>query len=85
MPVHQSRLICLEVVRLLRKEREGRGLSKYALANMSGVSQQMLGYMEKEMRNPTLETLLKIAYALEIDLGAFIQRAEKNIPRRPKK
>ena len=34
------------IVRLLRDERERRGLSKYAVEQRSGISQQMIGYVE---------------------------------------
>ena len=85
MPLERNRLGCLEVIRFLREERERRSLSKYALSDLSGVSQPMIGYIERDLRNPTLEILLKIANALEVDLGAVIQRAEKNIPKRSRK
>lgn len=84
MAVDQSRLVCLEVFRLLRQERERRGLSKYALANASGVSQQMIAYIESEERNPTLEILLRLARALEVDLGILIQKAERSVARSKK-
>lgn len=46
------------------------------LATRAGLSQQMVSYVEREMRNPTLETLLRMATALEIDLGILITRAQ---------
>ena len=45
------------------------------LAARAGLSQQMVSYVEREMRNPTLETLLRMATALETDLGELITRA----------
>jgi transcriptional regulator with XRE-family HTH domain len=47
------------------------------VAERAGLSQQMVSYVEREMRNPTLETLLRIAAAIKIDLSAVIQRAQK--------
>jgi len=37
----------------------------------------MVSYVEREMRNPTLETLLRIATALEIDLAKVLVAAQK--------
>ncbi len=65
----------MEIVRLLREERERLGVSRYAVAAKSGLSQQMIGYVEREMRNPTLETVLRIADALQVDLSAIIRKA----------
>ena len=47
-----------------------------ALAAMAGLSQQMVSYVERGTRNPTLETLLRITQALGIPLGRMITKAE---------
>jgi transcriptional regulator with XRE-family HTH domain len=47
------------------------------VAERAGLSQQMVSYVEREMRNPTLETLLRIAAAMKIDLPTVIQNAQK--------
>lgn len=70
--------ICSRVARLLRQEREKRGLSMNMVAERAGLSQQMVSYVEREMRNPTLETLLRIAAALEVDLAEVIKAAHKH-------
>lgn len=64
-----------EIVRLLRKERERRKLSKYAVARRSGVSQSMLSLVERGLRNPTLELLLRVADGIGVDLDALIKKA----------
>lgn len=69
--------ICSHVVRLLREERERQNLSMTGLAERAGLSQQSVSYMEREMRVPNLDTLLRIAEVLKIDLGALIQQATK--------
>jgi transcriptional regulator with XRE-family HTH domain len=69
--------VCSRVARILRQEREKRGLSMNLVAERAGLSQQMVSYVEREMRNPTLETLLRIAAALEIDLAKILQTAQK--------
>ena len=78
--------VCSRVARILRQEREKRGLSMNLVAERAGLSQQMVSYVEREMRNPTLETLLRIAAAMEVDfldiLGRSIVDARKVAPKR---
>ena len=62
---------------LLRQERERRGVSMTRLAEMSGLSQGMISLVEHEHRNPSLDTLLRICIALEIDLSKVLSRAER--------
>jgi transcriptional regulator with XRE-family HTH domain len=47
------------------------------VAQRAGLSQQMVSYVEREMRNPTLETLLRIAAALEVDLSDVLRAAQQ--------
>lgn len=76
MPTGKSqRAICVEVIRLLKEERERKGLSKYTVATRSGVSQQMISYVERGMRNPTLELVLRIADAVDVKLETLIKKA----------
>lgn len=69
--------VCARVARILKQEREGRGLSMNVVAQRAGLSQQMVSYVERGMRNPTLETLLRIAAAVETDLVDVLRRASK--------
>ncbi len=69
--------ICSEVAKLLKAQRERRQLSMTALAAKAGLSQQMISYVERGVRNPTLDTLLRITQALDVPLGAIIAKAEK--------
>jgi len=70
---------CERILRLLKAERERRGLSKYAIAQDSGLSQPSIGYIEKGMRIPSLETTLRLAKAMNVDLAKIIKRAQKEI------
>jgi transcriptional regulator with XRE-family HTH domain len=69
--------VCSRVAGILRQEREKRGLSMNRVAERAGLSQQMVSYVERGMRNPTLETLLRIAAAMEMDLAEILGRAIK--------
>lgn len=76
-PEKTRQAICFHVARILREERVKRHLSMTALAARAGLSQQMVSYVEREMRNPSLETLLRITGVLEIHLDDVICRARK--------
>ena len=65
------------VARILREERERQGLSMTVLAERSGLSQAMISLFERAHRNPSLETLIRIAHVLQVDLSVVIRRAYK--------
>ena len=69
------RSVSLEVVRLLRTERIRREISLNRLAEKAGLSRSMVSYVERGMRHPTLDTLLRITEALDLDLWRLIKRA----------
>jgi transcriptional regulator with XRE-family HTH domain len=70
------------VARILREERERQGLSMTTLAERSGLSQGMISLFEREHRNPSLETLIRIAHVLQVDLSLVIRRAYKAVAQR---
>ena len=70
------------IVRLLRDERIRQGLSKYAVEQRSGISQQMVGYVERGLRRPSLETALRMADGIGVDLSLIIRKARKVVPKR---
>ena len=70
------------VIRLLREEREKRGLSMNVVAQRSGLSHSIVSLIERDLRNPTLDTLLRIADAIGIDLGEILTRARKELPKK---
>jgi len=82
---YPQRKTCVEFVKILRKEREQRGLSIYAIAARSGLSQQSVSYIERGMRLPSFETILRIADAVEIDFADVLKRARKATAKAAKK
>ncbi|MEP6871975.1 MAG: helix-turn-helix transcriptional regulator [Anaerolineaceae bacterium] len=56
-------------------QRIKRGVSMNRVAKMAGLSQQMVSYVERGMRHPTRDTLLRIAGALEIELWKLLEKA----------
>lgn len=55
------------VLARLKGEREKQKLSQLDLSNLSGVSQNMITYIETGKRTPSLRTFLKLCKALKIN------------------
>ena len=62
--------IIAENLTALRRER---GLSLSQLAELSGVSNVMLGQIEKAKTNPTINTILKITGALKVPYSVLLE------------
>ena len=78
VPVNKiSEAICSQVARLLKAERAKSGFSLNLVAQKAGLSRQTVSFIEQELRIPTLDTLLRITMALEIDLEKIIAKARK--------
>jgi transcriptional regulator with XRE-family HTH domain len=76
-----------EVARLLSEERRKRRLSMNLLAEKAGLSQSFVSTFEtattnpapdKAPWNPTLDSLLRMARALEVNLGDILKQAIRN-------
>jgi transcriptional regulator with XRE-family HTH domain len=67
----------------LKDLREGAGLSQYALAKRSGLSKQALSNLELGAREPTWETVQRLALALGVDCRAFVDPGLTLPPERP--
>jgi transcriptional regulator with XRE-family HTH domain len=63
------------LMELLREERLRRKLSLNEVAARSGLSHTMVSRVEKRERLPTIDTLLRITGALEVDLGKLLGKA----------
>ena len=57
----------------VRARRGELGLSQEALAHRAGLQRAYIGQLETGMRSPGLETLAKLAKALEMDLGDLVE------------
>jgi len=69
--------IIQNIIDSLRRERERQGRSQNELARSAGLSQPMVLRVEKYERLPTIDTLLRLADALEVDLGQIISDASR--------
>ena len=86
MSVDKNRqAVCTSVARLLKEEREKHGLSMTVLAERAGLSQQMVSYVERGMRNPGLDTLIRLTDAMEVDLAELIKQAQATVSKKKSK
>lgn len=69
--------ISLQVARLLKEEREKRGISLNLLAQKANVSRQTVAFIEQGVRNPTINTLFRLTTAMDIEPEKIIARARK--------
>lgn len=75
----KAQAVCVKAIALLKEERERRKLSKYFIAQESGLSPQMVGYVENGTRNPTLETVLRMAEAMNVNFEDIVKRARREV------
>jgi transcriptional regulator with XRE-family HTH domain len=69
--------ISLQVIRLLKAEREKRGISMNLLAQKAGINRQTVAFIEQGLRNPIMNTLFRLTTALEVAPEKIIARARK--------
>lgn len=63
----------MTLAQTLREVREGRGLSQVELAEKSGLAQATISDLERgDTLRPQLETISKLAKALNVPLETFI-------------
>lgn len=70
--------VARHVILLILKRRKEQGLSMAVVAQRSGLSQGMVSLVERGLRNPSLETLLRLEEALEMDLADVLKAAKKS-------
>ena len=75
-------MVCMEVTRLLTEERERRGISENRLAAAAGLSQSLMTRFKKNLNNPNLDSLIRIAAALDVNIGKVLSQALRNIDKR---
>ncbi|MCI6185867.1 MAG: helix-turn-helix domain-containing protein [Spirochaetia bacterium] len=68
----QEQFVCNQ----LKIEREKKNLSQLELSFESGVSQNMITYIENCKRTPTLSTILKLCNALKINPSVLFPQGE---------
>lgn len=64
------------VCQRLQKERIEKDLSIYRLARLSGLNERSIDFIEKGERTPTIDTLFRIALALDLNASDLLRDAE---------
>jgi transcriptional regulator with XRE-family HTH domain len=67
----------MEAVRQIRQQR---GLSQQSLAKLADVNKVTLVRIENDKGNPNVETLEKLARALEVEVADFFPKAQAQLP-----
>ena len=71
--------ICAEIARLIGEERKRLKLSKNKVAYLTGLNQSTVSRLENYHENPTMDSLLRVADVLKINLGDVIKQAILNV------
>lgn len=80
MPIAKQRdKILSKLVQLLAEKRKAAGWSKNRLAQQAGLSIGAIRFIEDGKRKPSMETLLRIAEALEVDLWKVLKEATETV------
>jgi transcriptional regulator with XRE-family HTH domain len=79
MSIREAQKLNEQVIDLIKSKMDEKGISNYALARASGISQSYLSYLFNKKRQPTLTYLLRISKALDISLADIIFEAERNV------
>lgn len=68
--------ICLHLAQQLAERRNALGLSLNKLEEVSGLSRQMIALVERGERNPSVESLIRLAIALNTSASELLLSAE---------
>lgn len=73
----QSEKLCAHLAQIARECREEEGLSQNKTAEAGALSCQMIGYVEKQMRTPSIDVYFRMAIGMGRKLSDMIEEAEK--------
>ena len=73
----KSSRLCSSIARVLHDHRAALGFTQTKLADLSGVTRQMISFVEQGKRIPTVDTLSKIAQALGVTPSSLLAEAER--------
>jgi len=77
--VSSNQLNSLPVGKAISKARQDKGITQEVLSGMANIGRTHLSAIERGERKPTLETLWRIAYALDIRPHELVIRIEQEI------
>ena len=65
----------------IRKARRKAGLTQEELAFRASVSRNYVSLLELDEKSPTVDTLLRIAHAMNAKASTLIEHVERHLPR----
>ena len=65
--------------KIIKKMRENKGLTQEVLSGLAGLDRTHYSKIERGLRSPTIETLFKIADALDIEPHEIMIEIEKSV------
>ena len=68
--------------KIIKKMRENKGLTQEVLSGLEGLDRTHYSKIERGLRSPTIETLFKIADALDIEPHEIMIEIEKSVNER---
>jgi DNA-binding Xre family transcriptional regulator len=78
-PSQRRDAICAEIARLMGEERKRLKFSKNKLASLTGLNQSTVSRLENYHENLTMDSLLRVADVLKVNLGDVIKQAIRNV------
>lgn len=72
MKKESPKTIVDEVIKRLTEKRKSLNLSHEKVAELAGLHRSTISLIESRKREPTLQTVIKIAHALDYDLAKLI-------------
>lgn len=67
------------VGRAIADARQSKGITQEVLSGLSDIGRTHLSAIERGQRKPTLETLWRIAYALDMSPGALVELIDRYV------
>lgn len=74
-----SEKLCAQLAAVTREVREQRALSQNKVAATADLSCQMIGYVEKQTRTPSIDVYARIAFGLGVKLSDLVAEAERRV------
>jgi len=72
-----SEKFCAQLAQVAREWREDAGLSQNKTAAAGSLSCQMIGYVEKQMRTPSIDVYFRMAQGMGRKFSELVAEAEK--------
>ncbi len=72
-----SEEVCRNIAALLKAERARKQWSLSAVAERAGLSYQMIAFVERGERTPTIDSFMRIVMALGLDPAKVMAQAQK--------